>query len=258
MIPNAFIVVVVVVGTALQSSQVEGIKCFVCLPRKEDRTISQTAAMYTKMFDKDDDIPVCENYHKSKREQYIKECPKEHNKGCLTQFESSNGSLMRICSKIAYSRCQELGGTTYCYCKNDLCNTPEMKLADPPKLVGTSKPGYRQKPVEQDLSEGSGGGGDEEQELEYPYDDTQWSDYDPGDYADTTDPTPDIQKQLEEEEKRLNAHRNTPTKPPANPNMDIVFEDERKKEDRKVSSAHVSTRGTVGVVVCAMVVAFMY
>lgn len=262
MVPNALIFTVAVIGTISQSDQVEGIKCFVCLPKKEDRTISQTAAMFTKMFDdKTDNIPDCQHYHKSWREMFIKDCPKGYDKGCLTQFEP-NGSVMRICSKISYNRCQELGDTTYCYCSDDLCNTPDMKLADPKPTdaIGTSEPGYLKKTAEaEEAEEEVEGSADDEDLLGHdPYDDTLWTEYDPADYADVTEPTPDIRKQLEEEEEaRLNSIRNRPTKPPQNPNLDIDFDDDRGKSttDVRDNGASGAEKVSTGAMVVGAIVA---
>ena len=41
----------------------------------------------------------------------------------------SDGSVMRTCAKVGLKDCVEMEGKTYCYCKNQLCNTPDGPLA---------------------------------------------------------------------------------------------------------------------------------
>ena len=42
---------------------------------------------------------------------------------------TSDGSVMRTCAKVGLKDCVEMEGKTYCYCKNQLCNTPDGPLA---------------------------------------------------------------------------------------------------------------------------------
>merc|ERR1711934_67388 len=67
------------------------------------------------------------------------ECPKDRDDGCLTVFQAypgpdnetlaTDGSVMRTCAKVGLKDCVEMEGKTYCYCKNQLCNTPDGPLA---------------------------------------------------------------------------------------------------------------------------------
>ena len=37
---------------------------------------------------------------------------------------------MRTCAKVGAKDCIEMEGKTHCFCKNQLCNTPDGPLAD--------------------------------------------------------------------------------------------------------------------------------
>merc|ERR1719266_2527828 len=74
------------------------------------------------------EIKRCNEFHRTIRDEFLLECPKEH-LGCLTKFEA--GSITRSCSKAAINDCRVDNGITYCYCKNDACNNPDRKLDDP-------------------------------------------------------------------------------------------------------------------------------
>jgi len=36
----------------------------------------------------------------------------------------ASGGVLRTCSRAPVDDCKTMAGTTYCYCKNDLCNNP--------------------------------------------------------------------------------------------------------------------------------------
>ena len=46
---------------------------------------------------------------------------------------------MRTCTNVTRDACDESGksGETFCYCKKELCNTPERKLSDPPNVAAS-------------------------------------------------------------------------------------------------------------------------
>jgi hypothetical protein len=46
-------------------------------------------------------------------------------------YSSAEGSVLRTCAPIAVDDCKEINGVTYCYCKNELCNSPDIFLDDP-------------------------------------------------------------------------------------------------------------------------------
>ena len=146
---------------------------------------------------------------------------------------------MRTCARVSVDDCKEVNGVMYCYCRHNLCNSPDRKLADPPKQhhhhhkqhpKDTSSSGYPQygDDEDQDGEEGSGGHDmynydDDAHDDLFDYgDDDEESSY-PTDYSDMTEPPPSIKQELEEEykkiEKELLDNSNT------NNNIDIGFEE---------------------------------
>ena len=61
-----------------------GHKCYVCAPNTRKFSDFQELK---KMFG-NTKIPKCSHYHRSRRHEFIQECPKE-SQGCLTQFEGN-------------------------------------------------------------------------------------------------------------------------------------------------------------------------
>ena len=92
---------------------------------------------------------------------------------------------MRECSRVGIDDCKEANGVTYCYCRGNMCNTPERKLLDVKELYTPSKnmmsiegsadyslPGFSAQNLhylhdDEDLSSDSEGSGDEYAEFYY-------------------------------------------------------------------------------------------
>ena len=43
----------------------------------------------------------------------------------------AEGSILRTCAPVGVDDCKEINGVTYCYCKNELCNSPSDVLSSP-------------------------------------------------------------------------------------------------------------------------------
>lgn len=209
-------------------------------------------------------IPYCHEYNKNKREDFIRQCP-EDSAGCLTKFEA--GSLLRTCARVGIEDCKEINGVNYCYCKGELCNTPDRKLAMPKSqevvemrslsTKNAPNPGRDMRTQDQlaENEEGSGEGFYDTYDSSY-YDDedgikTEQDLFDTKGNVDVTEPPSYIQNSLEEEAKEQerehaqDIHRT---------NGDIDFEDTNqidhgisqgtttKAMAPKTSSAGVSVR----------------
>lgn len=142
---------------------------------------------------------------------------------------------MRTCARVAVDDCKEVYGVMYCYCRHNLCNSPDRKLADPPKTHHHRQhPKDTSTPSDYDSSlfeggeeeEGSGGGGDmynydgesNHDLFDYGDDDDDDSNY-RTDYSDGTEPPPAIKQELEDEYKKIE-------KELLDNNFDIEFDEE--------------------------------
>jgi len=101
-------------------------KCFVCRPSHADGTYATEISELRRHF-RGRHVRRCEDYTREKKSEFMMECPKDRDDGCLTVFQ--DGSVMRTCAKVGLKDCVEMEGKTYCYCKNQLCNTPDGPLA---------------------------------------------------------------------------------------------------------------------------------
>jgi len=116
----------IIITVALQITTAFGHGCYVCTPsndHKRDVVLEELKASFLGIK-----IRKCNEFHRSIRDEFILECPKDHF-GCLTVFEEN--SVTRRCAKPSINDCQVANGITYCYCKNDACNNPDRKLDDP-------------------------------------------------------------------------------------------------------------------------------
>lgn len=114
--------IVIVVFTHEVSSH----RCYVCAPSHSHKKHTNDYLKLKKEFP-DSKIRKCSEFHKSIKDDFIKECSKGV-KGCLTKFEA--GSVMRSCAQpgVSVDDCKDANGITYCYCKNNECNSAEKKI----------------------------------------------------------------------------------------------------------------------------------
>jgi len=143
--------------TFLSTSVDAAHKCFVCKPSHADGTYATEISELHKHWGRN--VKRCEDYTRERKSEFIMECPKEKDVGCLTVFQ--DGSVMRTCAKVGLKDCIEMEGKTYCYCKNQLCNTPDGPLAS---FGGNA---HHRKDYSDD--EGSGYGDDDDDEDYYNY-----------------------------------------------------------------------------------------
>lgn len=217
--------------TVLQSTtQVSGHRCFVCAPSPRKAIDNQELG---KMFG-NTQIHKCSQYHRSRKHEFIQECPKEST-GCLTKFE--DGSVMRTCAPISVDDCKEANGVTYCYCRSPLCNTPDKKLSDPRSSFQKNTVSNHEEESDgltintasaqmsvsdhddEDLLEGSG----DYDDTYYPEDYHEEEEY--ADYSDQTDPPPFIvdETDLYKKPETEVVHKNHVE--------DIDFDDENNDQD---------------------------
>lgn len=112
--------------TFLSTSVDAAHKCFVCRPSHADGTYATEISELRRHF-RGRHVRRCEDYTRERKSEFMMECPKDRDDGCLTVFQ--DGSVMRTCAKVGLKDCVEMEGKTYCYCKNQLCNTPDGPLA---------------------------------------------------------------------------------------------------------------------------------
>lgn len=116
----------VIATVLLQITTAFGHGCFVCTASNDHKRQEQLEDFKT-LFP-GINIRKCNEFHRSIRDEFILECPKEHF-SCLTIWEEN--SITRKCAKPPITDCQTANNITYCYCKTDACNNPDRKLDDP-------------------------------------------------------------------------------------------------------------------------------
>ncbi|XP_059083153.1 uncharacterized protein LOC131880513 isoform X2 [Tigriopus californicus] len=210
-------------------------QCYVCKPlrmRYIDNHEMRKVFPETSLSE----IPYCHEYAKSQRDDFIRQCP-EDSAGCLTKFEA--GYLSRTCARVGIEDCKEINGVTYCYCKGELCNTPDRKLSMPKSqevvemrsLSSKNEPNPGREMKAQDHAaeneEGSGEGFYDIYDSSY-FDDEdglngEQDKFDMTGNVDVTEPPSYIQNSLEEEAKEQ--ERQHAQDSSRNINGDIDFED---------------------------------
>jgi hypothetical protein len=107
--------------------------------------------------------------------------------------------MIRTCAPISIEDCKIANGVTYCYCKHELCNSPDRKLSDPGSGIASSSHVAREIHLNTQLTIKTATADDEDlyadeeysdigsgNEPYYPDDDNV---FDPEDYPDTSDQT---------------------------------------------------------------------